>query len=87
MNAPLTVDAGGTTIRLDLPTPSPVRLTIHDVTGRLVRSLDEGALGVGVHSIFWDGRDDGGRRAARGIYLARVSAASGTRTARFLIWR
>ncbi len=49
-----------------------VSLTIHDTSGRRVRSLVSGALGVGAHSAVWDGRDDQGRAVASGVYLYRL---------------
>jgi len=46
-------------------------LRIYDVTGRLVKTLHEGALARGTRSIVWDGSTDAGVRAAAGIYLLR----------------
>lgn len=60
-------------IRYELPRPSPVVLLVLDVTGRTVRRLVEGETqGAGVHAIRWDGRDDGGRNLASGIYRLRL---------------
>ncbi len=63
-----------TTIRFDLAQRSDVGLRIYDVHGRLVRTLVEGALEPGAHRTLWDGRSDGGRPAASGVYLVELRA-------------
>lgn len=52
----------------------PVRLTIHDVRGRLVRTLVAADLTSGDHDATWDGRDEHGLPVASGSYLARLDA-------------
>ncbi|MEW6753764.1 MAG: FlgD immunoglobulin-like domain containing protein [Candidatus Latescibacterota bacterium] len=61
-------------------------VSIHDVTGRLVRRIDLGRLPVGRYlageqAARWDGRDQAGRRVASGVYLYRVEAGDGGRAA------
>jgi len=72
---------GVTTLRLDLPQASVVRLGIYDVGGRLVRVLVDGRLEPGTHNVTWNGRDDADRPASAGVYFS-VLEASGTRIAR-----
>jgi flagellar hook assembly protein FlgD len=58
------------TFRVDLASPdasSPVRLTIVDLQGRRIRTLD-GALSVGIATLVWDGRGDSGEVLASGVY-------------------
>jgi hypothetical protein len=47
----------------------PVRLTIHDVSGRRVRTLLETDVGPGDYRCMWDGRDEGGRRVSPGVFF------------------
>ncbi|MBN2170079.1 MAG: T9SS type A sorting domain-containing protein [Candidatus Krumholzibacteriota bacterium] len=61
-------------IRFDLPAAGPAELAVYDVRGRRVRTLFQGELVAGTHEATWDGRDDGGRALASGIYFARVTA-------------
>ena len=61
-----------TEIRFALPAEAAVSLRVYDVAGRLVRSLVGDRLPAGEHAAYWDGRDDGGRSAASGAYLARL---------------
>jgi hypothetical protein len=68
---------GGTRLRFTMPARGPVELGLYDVAGRLVRTLvgrEGGELGPGLHTVAWDGRDDGGRRVAGGVYFARLRA-------------
>lgn len=64
--------AGSTTIRFNLPEPSPVRLVLYDVTGEAVRVLLDRAMAAGEHSATWDGKDEMGRRVAPGIYFSAI---------------
>ncbi len=66
-----------TTVGFSLPQDGPVRLSIHDARGRLVRVLMDGSIEAGNHRVTWDGRDQGGRGAASGVYLARLETAHG----------
>lgn len=63
-----------TSIRFSLRAAEDVTLVIHDVTGRVVRRLFEGALAAGARSITWEGRDDAGHPVSAGIYFARLRA-------------
>jgi hypothetical protein len=49
-----------------------VRLSIHDVQGRLMIELINDRLAPGTYLRSWDGRDAGGEPAASGIYFARL---------------
>lgn len=64
-------------LRLALPQDGLVRLTVHDVTGRVVRTLADSRLKAGVHVLSWDRRDDEGRSVASGIYVYRLETGSG----------
>ena len=51
----------------------PVKLTIHDLSGRLVHRLEERRPDArGEYVMRWDGADSGGGRVPPGIYLARI---------------
>ena len=53
----------------------PVRVTVHDLAGRLVRVLVDEQRGVGAWDVAWDGEDAAGRPVASGVYLVRLVAA------------
>jgi len=64
-----------TTLRWSLPTAGEVRLRVHDVAGRAIRTLQRGRQDAGEHSAVWDQRDDAGHRVPPGLYFVRFEAA------------
>ena len=65
-----------TTIRYVLPEAARVRLTVYNILGQQVKVLADGIEGQGLHSIMWNGRNEGGSPAASGIYIYRLKAGS-----------
>ncbi|MDO9171275.1 MAG: agmatine deiminase family protein [bacterium] len=62
--------------RFELREAAPVRLSVVDARGRLVRRLlDGGPHPAGPTDLVWDGRDDAGRPAASGVYTFVLEAA------------
>ena len=59
-------------LRFSLERESQARLAVYDIAGRKVRSLLDAKLGVGVHSVIWNGQDDAGRGLPSGTYVARL---------------
>jgi flagellar hook assembly protein FlgD len=74
-----------TTLRFDLPQAGMVELTIYDVTGRRVRTLVRETLAAGRQEVVWQGRDDGGRQVASGVYLYKLKAGSYVETRRMTL--
>lgn len=58
-----------TTIGFYMPAGGRARLAIYDVGGERVRTLVDGALGEGVHTVTWNGTNDRGRDVGTGVYL------------------
>lgn len=72
-----------TLISYEIYQASPVRLTVFDAQGRSVRRLVEGATQLpGAYAVTWDGRDDGGRQAAAGVYFYRLESGGNASTLR-----
>ncbi len=65
-----------TTIPFDLPEASMVKLTVYDISGRLIRTLIEGYYAPGHYQITWNGKDDNGISVASGVYLYRLQAGN-----------
>ncbi|MBP6874475.1 MAG: FG-GAP repeat protein [Candidatus Eisenbacteria bacterium] len=76
-----------TSIIYELQTRENVRLTIHDVTGRLIALLADGQAEAGRHAIEWTGRDEAGRQVESGVYFARLECAQAVSTARLVLRR
>lgn len=70
----------GTTIGFDTPVSGPVRLSVFDVSGRLIHTLTNRTFAPGRHQIAWDGTDVQGRRVASGVYYYRMEATGFTAT-------
>ncbi len=65
-----------TAIRVELPAPAEINITVFDLLGRRVANLISEKKAAGVHHLFWRGEDDAGRRVAAGIYVYRMRALS-----------
>jgi hypothetical protein len=57
-----------------------LRFEVFDASGRLVQSLELGPIGIGVHSLEWNGRGSGGDPAPPGVYFVRLRAGEQTWT-------
>ncbi len=65
----------GTRLRYTLSEVLPVILTVHDVTGRAIRTLVDGEeQTAGHHELEWDGCGEGGDPLASGIYFVNLEA-------------
>ncbi len=78
---------GGLELTYSLPGRLPVELQIHDLGGRLVRTLVGGVVDAGSWTAVWDGRDDAGRDLPSGIYLCRLRAGSESRSLKLTLLR
>lgn len=63
-----------TTIAFSLVRDGRVELKVYDARGALVRTLVDGQVAAGEQRVAWDGRDQGGRQVAAGVYLYRLRA-------------
>ena len=66
--------SGDTRVALTLARDGGARVDVHDVTGRLVRTVFDGPLAAGQRELAWDGRDAAGATVPAGLYFigARV---------------
>ncbi len=62
----------GTVIPFTLAKPATVTLQVFDIRGRLVKTLVQGDLPAGAHSISWDGRNDVGLKVSSGTFFYRL---------------
>jgi len=67
-------------VRAALPRAGFARVTVHDLAGRLVATLFEGAAGAGALDVTWDGR---GAEAA-GLFFMRLELEGESRTLRLV---
>jgi hypothetical protein len=66
-----------TKIRFSLERPGMVSISIYDLAGRRVATLQEGEMESGEHSVVWNGRSDNGDPVASGQYRYVMKTAEG----------
>jgi hypothetical protein len=76
-----------TSIPFSLTGSGTVRLVIHDVLGRTVRTLVDGPRSAGKLTVVWDGRDDSGSPVSSGVYLYRLTSGGVAETRRMTLVR
>jgi hypothetical protein len=71
-----------TSVLFTLARPEFVRLTVTDAGGRRVRTLHEGMMLAGEHSMDWDGRSDHAAKVPAGVYFIHLTTSQGNHTQR-----
>lgn len=78
---------GGTAVRFDLPYSRHVKLTIHDVRGRLVQELIDEVRPAKSYSDQWDGKDSFAVEVPAGIYFVHLEAGDYKATSKIVLVR
>jgi len=87
---PNPVTSGATSITWFIPTgttSAAVGITIFDVAGRVVRTMDLGYQAPGEHAVDWDLRDEDGSNITSGIYFYRLTVGQETITEKLMVVR
>lgn len=58
-----------TTVEFNLTQSGIVDISVYDVNGRLIKTLETQNREVGVHNVIWDGMDNAGMEVTSGIYF------------------
>jgi hypothetical protein len=74
-----------TSIRFVLSETGPVQLRVFDARGRRILVLRDQVMDAGSHAVGWDGRDERGRRMARGVYFAQLVAGGLRQSVRMVL--
>ncbi|MEF3695282.1 MAG: FlgD immunoglobulin-like domain containing protein [Candidatus Cloacimonadota bacterium] len=74
-----------TTIAYSIPTTSNTTLRVYNIKGQVVKTLVNGVVEAGNHSITWNGRDDNGTSVASGVYFYRLSSEGQTLTKKMVL--
>ena len=61
-------------ISFELSEPGWTSVTVYDLSGRIVRTLQNSELGAGQHAIVWDGKKENGEVVSAGLYLCRIQS-------------
>ncbi len=65
-----------TNIRYALPAGTRVSIIVYNILGQAVKTLVEGNVNAGIHTVQWKGDDNFGQKVGSGIYIYRVVAGS-----------
>jgi flagellar hook assembly protein FlgD len=68
-----------------MPQAGPVRPTLYNTAGQVVRRLVDQAQVAGQYQVTWDSRDDQGREVGSGVYLYRLQAGPFQQTRRLVL--
>ena len=74
-------------VTFELVRTGQAQITVHDVAGRLVRTLTDERRPAGRHRALWDGRDASGHEVPAGVYLFRLVGESGVVTRKAVLLR
>ncbi|MHB8077804.1 MAG: S8 family serine peptidase [Candidatus Krumholzibacteriia bacterium] len=74
-----------TLISYSLEREGPVTVTVFDLGGRRLRTLEQGVLAPGRHAVAWDGTDENGARQPSGMYLYRLQADGRSLTRKMML--
>ena len=78
---------GPVTLRFSLGQAGPARVQVFDISGRLVRTLADGARTPGEHAVRWDGKDARGNAMSSGVYFYRLEANGGKESKSLVLLR
>ncbi len=67
---------GSTSIRFGIPQEDQIDLAVFDGLGRRIATLASGAMGAGLYTIQWNGRDGNNVRVPAGVYYVRLSGGA-----------
>ena len=67
--------------------PAMTKISIFDVSGRLVWHRNLGVKRSGTHQVAWDGRNASGREVSPGVYLVGVETGNNISIAKMVVIR
>ena len=73
-----------TTISYNLPEESAVKLTVFDIRGQDVSTLQNGVKAAGFYEVQWRGMDQSGNPVSTGVYFCRMQAGSYSKVIKML---
>jgi hypothetical protein len=60
---------GKTYISFSLAEPSPVKLKIYNISGKLIKTVLNYQMDIGIYDIIWNGKDERAQPVSEGIYF------------------
>jgi len=76
-----------TTIYYSLKTDDQVSIEIYNLLGQKVKTLLNGKVRSGDHSLVWDGKDDSGKPVSSGIYFYKMASGRFTSSRKMILMK
>ncbi|NHZ87289.1 MAG: T9SS type A sorting domain-containing protein [Planctomycetia bacterium] len=76
-----------TTITFDLSEDTNVKISIYDMTGRLIRQLVNQTMTVGSKTINWDGKDEAGNPVSGSVYFYNLQTGDYSQTKKMVLMK
>jgi len=77
----------GTSIQFSLSRAEHAQIELYNVLGQHVKTLLDGVIEAGSHTVEWDGTDRDGQNTASGIYFYRLTVGNQEQTKKMLLIR
>ena len=74
-----------TSIGFTLPESGNVKVSVYDMTGRLVSTLVDANMDEGVHMVDWDGTDSSGAMVSAGVYIYALESSDMVMTKKMIV--
>jgi flagellar hook assembly protein FlgD len=74
-----------TFIKYELEMESPVKITIYDMMGRLIKTLLNGSQTAGYKTIIWNATNDRNEPVSAGLYLYTIEAGHSRETRKMVL--
>jgi hypothetical protein len=74
----------GTTLEFKLDKPGKYSISVLDVNGRILRTLNDEDQLSSIHNLYWDGRDNAGKPVVSGVYFYRLECKGFSQTKRMV---
>ena len=74
-----------TTIAFGVPTAGMTSLKVYNMKGQVVRTLVNGQMAAGNHSVVWNGTDDNGMAVSSGVYFYKFATGGKTVTNKMVL--
>jgi len=79
--------SGHAIITFEVPSRQNVSVRIYDASGRLIRTLQDGQITAGRHTVSFNSTRDNGRALANGTYFCRMQAKGFEKTVKLMLVR
>jgi len=74
-----------TLLTFELEKAGLTHLSVYNLKGQRVRTLQSGLLAKGMHTLTWNGKDENGRSVASGIYLFQLNTGNHTTVSKAIL--